>query len=122
MTIFERVKEASKKQGYSSLKTLAEAAGLSQNVIYGWKTNKPSATALSAVADKLNVSVDYLLGNTDEKKPHSARNGEKKKFDLYEVSDDERNDILSANGQAISDEDWAIIKAVLAKYPKRGEK
>ncbi|TYC50854.1 XRE family transcriptional regulator [Weissella muntiaci] len=98
MTIFERVKETSKKQGYSSLKTLAEAAGLSQNVIYGWKSNQPSATALSAVAEKLNVSVDYLLGNTDEKNPHPAKD-EQKEVDLEDDSI-----ILKFDGQEISDE------------------
>lgn len=39
--------------------------------------------------------------------------------DLNEVDDSERDEMISANGQPISDEDWAIIKAVLAKYPKR---
>lgn len=70
MTLFERVKEVSKKHGFSSLQTLSEAAGLSPNVIYGWKTKKPSAASLQAVADQLNVSVDYLLGNTDD--PNTA--------------------------------------------------
>ncbi|MFL4498496.1 helix-turn-helix domain-containing protein [Weissella sp. MSCH1] len=71
MTLFERVKEVSKKHGFSSLQTLSEAAGLSPNVIYGWKTKKPSAASLQAVADQLNVSVDYLLGNTDEMYPRA---------------------------------------------------
>ncbi|MBJ7642834.1 helix-turn-helix domain-containing protein [Weissella confusa] len=66
MTLFERVKEISKKHGFSSLRVLSEQAGLSPNVIYGWKTKQPSAKTLQAVADVLGVSVDYLLGNTDE--------------------------------------------------------
>ncbi|MFR4253138.1 MAG: helix-turn-helix domain-containing protein [Weissella confusa] len=66
MTLFERVKEISKKHGFSSLRVLSEQAGLSPNVIYGWKTKEPSAKTLQAVADVLGVSVDYLLGNTDE--------------------------------------------------------
>lgn len=66
MTLFERVKEISKKHGFSSLQTLSEQAGLSPNVIYGWKTKEPSAKTLQAVADVLGVSVDYLLGNTDK--------------------------------------------------------
>ena len=39
--------------------------------------------------------------------------------DLYTVTDDERDRLISANGQPISDEDWIVIKALLAKYPKR---
>ena len=72
MTLFERVKEISKKHGFSSLRVLSEQAGLSPNVIYGWKTKEPSAKTLQAVADVLGVSVDYLLGNTDEM--HSNKN------------------------------------------------
>ena len=66
MTLFERVKIISKKHGFSSLQTLSEQAGLSPNVVYGWKTKEPSAKSLQAVADVLGVSVDYLLGNTDD--------------------------------------------------------
>ncbi|MBJ7682291.1 helix-turn-helix transcriptional regulator [Weissella confusa] len=119
MTLFERVKEISKKHGFSSLQTLSEQAGLSPNVIYGWKTKEPSAKTLQAVADVLGVSVDYLLGNTD--KMHPAPNADKQEpINLAETVDDsERDNVISANGQPISDEDWAIIKAVLAKYPKR---
>jgi transcriptional regulator with XRE-family HTH domain len=72
MTLFERVKEISKKHGFSSLRVLSEQAGLSPNVIYGWKTKEPSAKTLHAVADVLGVSVDYLLGNTDEMHPTST--------------------------------------------------
>ena len=116
MTLFERVKIISKKHGFSSLQTLSEQAGLSPNVVYGWKTKEPSAKSLQAVADVLGVSVDYLLGNTDDM--HNTKKDDEP-IDLYTVSDDERDKMISANGQPISDEDWAIIKAVLARYPKR---
>ena len=116
MTLFERVKEISKKHGFSSLRVLSEQAGLSPNVVYGWKTKEPSAKSLQAVADVLGVSVDYLLGNTDDM--HNIKKDDEP-IDLYTVSDDERDKMISANGQPISDEDWAIIKAVLARYPKR---
>lgn len=116
MTLFERVKIISKKHGFSSLQTLSEQAGLSPNVVYGWKTKEPSAKSLQAVADVLGVSVDYLLGNTDDM--HNIKKDDEP-IDLYTVSDDERDKMISANGQPISDEDWAIIKAVLARYPKR---
>lgn len=116
MTLFERVKEISKKHGFSSLRVLSEQAGLSPNVVYGWKTKEPSAKSLQAVADVLGVSVDYLLGNTDDM--HNIQKDDEP-IDLYTVTDDERDRMISANGQPISDEDWAIIKAVLARYPKR---
>ena len=94
-------------------------AHLGKNTIYSWKTKEPSHNNLQAVADVLGVSVDYLLGNTDKMNP--APNADKQgPINLAETVDDsERDNVISANGQPISDEDWAIIKAVLAKYPKR---
>ena len=115
MTTFERIKEISKQRGLNLKKTATEA-GLSENAIYKWKTQTPQSNALQAVADVLGVSVDYLLGNTDEM--HTPTKASP--IDLVNaVDDDERDRLISANGQPISDEDWAIIKAVLAKYPKR---
>ncbi|GAK31832.1 possible transcriptional regulator Spx [Weissella oryzae SG25] len=109
MTLFERTKNVSKERGLSLQKT-AEKAGLSVNAIYRWKTTNPSPVAIKAVADVLNVSVDYLLGNTDEKNPHSNKN-EDSKADLAEIIDD--TPILSFNGRPISDRQREIIKQIL---------
>ena len=65
MNTFERIKEISKERGLNLKKTAIEA-GLSENAIYKWKTQTPQSNALQAVADALGVSVDYLLGNTDD--------------------------------------------------------
>ncbi|WP_270321790.1 helix-turn-helix domain-containing protein [Weissella confusa] len=65
MTIFERTKEIAKKRGLS-LQETAKSAGIGINSIYSWKDKKPSVDRIKAVADVLGVSVDYLLGNTDE--------------------------------------------------------
>ena len=118
MTVFERIKETAKLRG-TNLKNLAKQVGLSENAIYSWKNKTPRTDNVQAVADVLGVSVDYLLGNTDEM--HPAPNADKQEpINLDETVDDsERDNVISANGQPISDEDWAIIKAVLAKYPKR---
>ena len=118
MTVLERIKEVSKLRGYNLTK-VNEMAHLGKNTIYSWKTKEPSHNNLQAVADVLGVSVDYLLGNTDKMNP--APNADKQgPINLAETVDDsERDNVISANGQPISDEDWAIIKAVLAKYPKR---
>ena len=115
MTAFERIKELAKKRGYSLTK-LNDEAGLGTNSIYHWRTKTPSTASLKKVADVLGVSVDYLLGNTDEMHSNKKDN---EPVDLYTVTDDERDRMISANEQPITDDDWAIIKAVLAKYPKR---
>lgn len=65
MTLFERTKEISKKRGMS-LQDTAKLAGIGINSIYQWKKQTPSVDRIKLVADVLNVSVDYLLGNTDE--------------------------------------------------------
>lgn len=115
MTVFERIKETAKLRG-TNLKNLAKQVGLSENAIYSWKNKTPRTDNVQAVADVLGVSVDYLLGNTDEM--HSNKKDDDP-VDLYTVTDDERDRLISANGQPISDEDWIVIKALLAKYPKR---
>ncbi|MDF8375190.1 helix-turn-helix transcriptional regulator [Weissella paramesenteroides] len=66
MTTFDRIKNISKKKGYSSLRVLSETAGLGPNAIYQWRKKTPRTDNLQAVADVLGVSVDYLLGNTDD--------------------------------------------------------
>ena len=115
MTLFERTKETASNRGLS-IQQVAKQAGLGINSIYRWKERNPTTSNIKAVADVLGVSVDYLLGNTDEMHGNKKEN---EPVDLYTVTDDERDRLISANGQPITDDDWAIIKAVLAKYPKR---
>ena len=115
MTLFDRTKETASNRGLS-IQQVAKKAGLGINSIYRWKERNPTTSNIKAVADVLGVSVDYLLGNTDEMHSNKKDNDP---VDLYTVTDDERDRLISANGQPISDEDWIVIKALLAKYPKR---
>ena len=117
MSIFQRTKEIAKSKGLN-LRQLEDKAGLGTNSLYRWKTYNPRMESLNAVADVLGVSTDYLLGNTDNIVPIQEKSINEP-MDLYEVDDSERDEMVSAGGRPISDEDWAIIKAVLAKYPKR---
>ncbi|WP_242387291.1 helix-turn-helix domain-containing protein [Enterococcus gallinarum] len=68
MTLFERISELAKKHD-KSLKEVAEELGLSRNAIYQWKTSSPKAESLAKVAEYFNVSMDYLLGRTNEPNP-----------------------------------------------------
>ncbi|WP_288572007.1 helix-turn-helix domain-containing protein [uncultured Weissella sp.] len=97
MNTFERIKEISKERGLNLKKTAIEA-GLSENAIYKWKTQTPQSNALQAVADVLGVSVDYLLGNTDDM--HANKNSTAK--DTVDVEKDPT--ILSLDGIEITDE------------------
>ena len=66
MTIFERVKELSEKQG-KSLQRVSEDLGFSSNYFYRMKKQQPTAEKLKLIADYFNVSVDYLLGRAEAK-------------------------------------------------------
>lgn len=125
MTLFERVKTTADMRGYS-LAELSRKAGIGEKSIYAWRPSKnypeginPKRVTLQKIADVLGVSTDYLLGTTDEMMPKNIK--QMPKVDLYEVDDSERDELISANGQPISDEDWVVIKAILSKYPKKHE-
>lgn len=105
MTTFDRIKETAKKQGLSLTDT-AVKAGLGEKTIYKWKYNEPSASRLQAVADALNVSTDYLLGNTDN--PSPAPNKATKTQDL---ADDDI--VLTFEGKQIPPEDLEIMRRFL---------
>lgn len=108
MTIFERIKEISKERGLNLKKTAIEA-GLSENAIYKWKTQTPQSNALQAVADVLGVSVDYLLGNTDDM--HANKKADTSSDDLKEYFDE--HPILKFDGKEIPEAEMKIIKRIL---------
>ena len=93
MTTFERIKELAKKQG-KSLNKVEEDLGWSRNTLYSLKVNKPSSERLETLADYFGVSVDYLLGRTDN--PHSAESEVEKlmdfvKFTMKELDEKNKN-------------------------------
>ncbi len=113
MTTFERIKEISKQRGLNLKKTATEA-GLSENAIYKWKTQTPQSNALQAVADVLGVSVDYLLGNTDEM--HSNKKDDKT------VDLEKDTTILALDGMELSDDyKQFIIDQVRSLRKLRGD-
>ncbi|HJF38890.1 helix-turn-helix domain-containing protein [Weissella cibaria] len=99
MTVFERIKETAKLRG-TNLKNLAKQVGLSENAIYSWKNKTPRTDNVQAVADVLGVSVDYLLGNTDEM--HSNKKDDIP-VDLEEVLD-KLGPTLRFEGKELTDE------------------
>ena len=60
---------AIRKELKISQEKFGELAGVSQRTVAFWESGQrmPSHTVISALADRLDVSVDYLLGRTDEK-------------------------------------------------------
>lgn len=100
MTTFERIKEISKRKGMS-LQTLAEKAGLGENSIYKWKTSTPKTDALVKVAEVLDVSIDYLLGQ--ENRTSSIKS--------VDIADDDV--IMTFEGKEIPPEDIELMKRLL---------
>ena len=72
---------AIRKELKLSQEKFGELAGVSQRSVAFWEAGErmPSHATISALADRLDVSVDYLLGRTDEKtkrKQPAVQNGE----------------------------------------------
>ena len=72
MTFAERVLDILQEKHISQAKLLQDL-GLGKNQLAYWKKNDtvPNARAVEKIAEYLGVSMDYLLGKTDEKKPPS---------------------------------------------------
>lgn len=70
MTVFERIKNLAKNHS-KTMKQVTLDLNYSENYFYTLKNGKqPSAEKLNEIADYFGVSVDYLLGRTDN--PHNA--------------------------------------------------
>ena len=109
MTLYERIKSTAKKQGFT-LQQVTERAGLGEKTVYKWKNQNPTAETLKKVADVLHVSVDYLLGNTNNPNP-APKNGKSKAVDLAD-----RDVPMTFEGRPVSDEDRAIFEAILRRH------
>ena len=68
---FVRLKELRKKKGISQLR-LATDLNTTQHTISRYETGErePGIDELIKIADYFNVSVDYLIGRTDDPKLH----------------------------------------------------
>lgn len=108
MTVLDRIKKVSKMRGYNLTK-VNDLANLGKNTIYSWKNKEPSHNNVKAVADVLGVSVDYLLGNTDDM--HANKKVTTSGDDLKEYFDE--HPILKFDGKEIPEAEMKIIKRIL---------
>ncbi|EKG8798776.1 helix-turn-helix transcriptional regulator [Enterococcus faecalis] len=105
MTVFDRIKLLAKERG-KSLNRIEEELGLPKNVLYRMKTSdNPTKDRLETLANYFDVSVDYLLGRTDNTKATA----EKKSDDLDDVLDN----VMSFDGEPLDDHDREVIRAYL---------
>ncbi|CUW10330.1 Transcriptional regulator, xre family [Leuconostoc gelidum subsp. gasicomitatum] len=113
MTTFERIKDTAKKRGMN-LKQVAIASGFSENAIYRYNQGvEPSGPALKAIADTLNVTVNYLLNKSEEEPTVKNR--------LTNIDDSDI--LLSFDGKEIdADDKQAIIELLkFRRFQKRNE-
>lgn len=97
----DRIKQMAKKQGLS-LKETAMKSGIGENSIYRWQKQTPTTSSLQKVADTLHVSVDYLLGNTDEMMPNKKGSSEPEEIDL-DTALENKGVVMRFQGKELSD-------------------
>lgn len=68
----DRIRQCARERKNMSLPQLEESLGFSAGLISKWEKSSPSVDKIAKVASFLGVSVDYLLGNTDDPNPPSA--------------------------------------------------
>lgn len=107
MTTLDRIKKISKQRGFSLTK-VNDMANLGTNTIYSWKHKEPGINNLKAVASVLHVSVDYLLGKTD----NPSTSSKPKKVDIKDAMQDDYT-IMSYGGREIPPEELEMIRRIL---------
>lgn len=105
---FERIKELANKQGLS-INALEEKLGYSRNTLYSLKKQKASTERMQEIADYLNVSLDYLLGRTDN--PAIAGEGSEP-----DDIDDIIANAMMFDGKPLTDDDKRAIRGIIAGY------
>ena len=107
MKFSERLKELRKKANFTQVE-VAEKLGISQPAYASWErgVKKPTQENLVKIAQVLNVSVDYLVGNSEEKS-------------------DELNDIellFRMNSKGLTDEEKKVFKKELIEFMEERKK
>lgn len=111
---FEKIKELSKKRGLS-INELEEKLGYSRNTLYSLKRQNVSTKRLQEIADYLNVSVDYLLGNTESPSIASSdQSGKTPTINVEEIS----NSVMLFSGRELTEEKKKIIQSIIEAYLK----
>lgn len=107
MTTFDRLKKLCEEQKISVVE-LEEKLGFGRNSLYGWKKKIPNGANLEKVADYFNVSVDYLLGRTDDKI-------------LSNVEFDEKTRSIARDFQDLDDESQDLFQSLIKTMSSRGK-
>lgn len=103
-----------------TVSALGVELGLGKNSITRWDENKPSVDRVQKVADYFGVSVDYLLGRTDDPHPVLSNDDVKNAIDEYVKNKGKQSTVIRYNGKEqtyetldITDEEWEIAQATI---------
>lgn len=107
--LLERVKELCKSRSIT-VATLEDELNFSPNTIYQWKQRIPGTKKLNEVADYFGVSIDYLLGRTDN--PYSGLSDEQRQLTVEEAIDS----VMSHDGKPLTDNDREVLKRIAEAY------
>lgn len=110
MTAFDILKKLCDEKGIS-VNTLEEKIGLGKNTLYSWKKNTPKGSNLIRVADYFDVSTDYLLGRTDEKKYFNTG--------VNEIDSEVRS--LARDIQSLENGDKKLLQDLIKTMRQRGK-
>ncbi len=101
MEFSERLKDLRKQAGLTQV-DVAEKLGISQPAYASWERGlkKPTQENLVKIAQILNVSVDYLVGNSEETTD---------KLDNIEL-------LFRMNSKGLTDEEKAVFKKELIEF------
>lgn len=109
MEFSERLKDL-RKQARLTQVDVAEKLGISQPAYASWErgAKKPTQDNLVKIAQILNVSVDYLVGNSDEENTN-------KELDDIEL-------LFRMNSNGLTDEEKEIFKKELIEFMEERKK
>ena len=107
MEFSERLKKLRKDSGFTQV-DVAEKLGISQPAYASWERGikKPTQENLVKIAQVLNVSVDYLVGNSEEKSDD---------LDNIEL-------LFRMNSRGLTDEEKEIFKKELIEFMEKRKK
>lgn len=107
MEFSERLKELRKKANFTQVE-VAEKLGISQPAYASWErgVKKPTQENLVKIAQVLNVSVDYLVGNSEEKSDE---------LDNIEL-------LFRMNSKGLTEEEKEIFKKELIEFMEERKK
>jgi len=107
MEFSERLKTLRKEAGFTQV-DVAEKLGISQPAYASWErgVKKPTQDNLVKIAQVLNVSVDYLVGNSEEKTDD---------LDNIEL-------LFRMNSRDLTDEEKEIFKKELIEFMEERKK